>query len=172
MFWGELIGHKHIKTHFFHTSVALWVGIFYWLLPSFRKTCLVLSCCAVNPDILLWKKSVWSKLMPLHIRAWDMDLFCWFVCHDNDQYWHEGYLYSILRGEILGFMEDELLWKYLPRMSWLIKNKRWGIKDFYNYNLFSVLCSSFCARTWHPLWAPWRTSIRKCILNRWGIKDD
>ena len=34
-----------------------------------------------------------------------------------------GYLYSIVRGEILGFMEDKLLQKHLPRMFSLIKNK-------------------------------------------------
>ena len=34
-----------------------------------------------------------------------------------------GYSYSIVRGEILGFMEDELLRKHLPSMFSLIKNE-------------------------------------------------
>jgi hypothetical protein len=34
-----------------------------------------------------------------------------------------GYSYSIVRGEIHGFMEDELLRKHLPRMFSLIKNE-------------------------------------------------
>ena len=34
-----------------------------------------------------------------------------------------GYSYSIVRGEILGFLEDELLRKHLPRMFSLIKNE-------------------------------------------------
>ena len=34
-----------------------------------------------------------------------------------------GYSYSIVRGEILGFIEDELLRKHLPRMFSLIKKK-------------------------------------------------
>ena len=34
-----------------------------------------------------------------------------------------GRQYSIVRGEILGFMEDELLRKHLPRMFSLIKNE-------------------------------------------------
>ena len=34
-----------------------------------------------------------------------------------------GYSYSIVRGEILGFMEDELLRNHLPRMFSLIKNE-------------------------------------------------
>ena len=40
-----------------------------------------------------------------------------------------GHSYSIVRGEILGFMEDELLRKHLPRMFSLIKNESWGIED-------------------------------------------
>ena len=40
-----------------------------------------------------------------------------------------GYSYSIVRGEILGFMEDELLRKHLPRMFSLIKNESWGLED-------------------------------------------
>jgi hypothetical protein len=34
-----------------------------------------------------------------------------------------GYSYSVVRGEILGFTEDELLRKHLPRMFSLIKNE-------------------------------------------------
>ena len=40
-----------------------------------------------------------------------------------------GYLYSIVRGEILGFMEDKLMRKHLPRMFSLIKNESVGIED-------------------------------------------
>ena len=34
-----------------------------------------------------------------------------------------GYLYSVVRGEILGFTEDELLRKHSARMFSLIKNE-------------------------------------------------
>ena len=34
-----------------------------------------------------------------------------------------GYSYSDVRGEILGFSEDELLRKHLPRMFSLVKNE-------------------------------------------------
>ena len=37
-----------------------------------------------------------------------------------------GHSYFIVRGEILGFMKDELLRKHLPRMFSLIKNESWG----------------------------------------------
>ena len=40
-----------------------------------------------------------------------------------------GYSYLIVRGEILGFMKDELLRKHLPRMFSLIKSESKGIED-------------------------------------------
>ncbi len=66
--------------------------------------------------------------MPLNILAWNnvIGLFCYFVglrkeVMINRDSW--GYSYSIVRGEILGFLEDELLRKHLPRMFSLIKNE-------------------------------------------------
>ena len=65
--------------------------------------------------------------MPL---AWDDRIRLWFyvvgqfvrpgVMIDRDSW---GYSYSEVRGEILGFSEDELLRKHLPRMFSLIKNE-------------------------------------------------
>ena len=40
-----------------------------------------------------------------------------------------GHSYSVVRGEILGFMKDELLRKHLPRILSLIKNESWGLED-------------------------------------------
>ena len=40
-----------------------------------------------------------------------------------------GHSYFIVRGEILGFMKDELLRQHLPRRSSLIKNESWGLED-------------------------------------------
>ena len=66
--------------------------------------------------------------MLLNILAWNnkIGLWCYFVglcaiVMINRVSW--GYLYSIVRGEILGFMEDKLLRKHLPRMFSLIKNE-------------------------------------------------
>ena len=66
--------------------------------------------------------------MPLNILAWnnDIGLLYYFVglraiVMINRDSW--GYLYSIVRGEILGFLEDKLLRKHLPRMFSLIKNE-------------------------------------------------
>ncbi len=66
--------------------------------------------------------------MPLNILAWNnkIGLRSYFVGLRagkmiNRDSW--GYSYSIVRGEILGFLEDELLRKHLPRMFSLIKNE-------------------------------------------------
>ena len=40
-----------------------------------------------------------------------------------------GHSYYGVRGEILGFMKDELMRKHLPRMFSLIKNESWGLED-------------------------------------------
>ena len=40
-----------------------------------------------------------------------------------------GRQYSAVRGEILGFIKDELMRKHLPRMFSLIKNESWGLED-------------------------------------------
>ena len=66
--------------------------------------------------------------MPLNILAWNNEIGprIYFVglrfgVMINRDSW--GYSYSIVRGEILGFLEDELLRKHLPRMFSLIKNE-------------------------------------------------
>ncbi len=76
----------------------------------------------------------------VNILAWNNKIGLWwflfFIFRDEDiEYFvglHAkvminrsswGYPYSIVRGEILGFLEDELLRKHLPRMFSLIKNE-------------------------------------------------
>ena len=39
-----------------------------------------------------------------------------------------GRLYSIVRGEILGFIEDKLLRKHSPRMFSLISERKLGVR--------------------------------------------
>ena len=64
----------------------------------------------------------------LNTLAWNnkIGLWCYFVglytkvMIKRDSW---GYSYFIVRGEILGFMKDELLRKHLPRMFSLIKNE-------------------------------------------------
>ena len=66
--------------------------------------------------------------MPLNILAWNNEIgpryyfvgLCAKVMINRDSW---GYSYSVVRGEILGFTEDELLRKHLPRMFSLIKNE-------------------------------------------------
>ncbi len=72
--------------------------------------------------------------MPLNVLAWNNKIGPWYyfvglrteVMINRDNW---GYSYSIVRGEILGFLEDELLRKHLPRMFSLIKNESKGIED-------------------------------------------
>ena len=72
--------------------------------------------------------------MPLNILAWNNEIGPWYyfvglrteVMINRDSW---GYSYSIVRGEILGFMEDEHLRKHVPRMFSLIKNESWGLED-------------------------------------------
>ena len=65
---------------------------------------------AVNT--LAWNDTIglWYYFIGLHIK----------VMINRDSW---GYSYLIVRGEILGFMKDELLRKHLPRMFSLIKNE-------------------------------------------------
>ncbi len=55
------------------------------------------------------------------IRHWRYFVGLRTIVMINRDSW--GYSYSIVRGEILGFLEDELLRKHLPRMFSLIKNE-------------------------------------------------
>ena len=75
------------------------------------------------------KKSARSKqAYAVNVLAWNNKIGPWYyfvgLCTEvmiNRDSW--GYSYSIVRGEILGFLEDELLRKHLPRMFSLIKNE-------------------------------------------------
>ena len=107
-------------------EVQFW---YYWVWPSLGGSCVALSCRAGDAHRLLWKNQrVQSRLMPLNVLAWNNKIGPWYyfvglrteVMINRDSW---GYSYSIVRGEILGFLEDELLRKHLPRMFSLIKNE-------------------------------------------------
>jgi hypothetical protein len=107
-------------------AVQFW---YYRVLPSLGGICVALSCRAEDAHRLLWKNQrVQSRLMPLNVLAWNNKIGPWYyfvglrteVMINRDSW---GYSYSIVRGEILGFLEDELLRKHLPRMFSLIKNE-------------------------------------------------
>ncbi len=108
------------------SGVQFW---YYWRLPSLGGICVALGCRAGDAHRLLWKNQrVQSRLMPLNVLAWNNKIGLWYyfvglrteVMINRDSW---GYSYSIVRGEILGFLEDELLRKHLPRMFSLIKNE-------------------------------------------------
>ena len=69
-----------------------------------------------------------KQAIAVNTLAWNNEIGLWYyfvglrteVMINRDSW---GYSYSIVRGEILGFLEDELLRKHLPRMFSLIKNE-------------------------------------------------
>ena len=69
-----------------------------------------------------------KQAFAVNTLAWNNKIGLWFyfvglrtkVMINRDSC---GYLYSNVRGEILGFLEDKLLRKHLPRMFSLIKNE-------------------------------------------------
>ncbi len=69
-----------------------------------------------------------KQAIALNTLAWNNKIGLWYyfvglhtkVMIKRDSW---GYSYLIVRGEILGFMKDELLRKHLPRMFSLIKNE-------------------------------------------------
>ncbi len=71
--------------------------------------------------------------MPLNILAWNNKIGLWYyfvglrtvVMINRDSL---GNSYCIVRGEILGFLQDELLRKHLSGMFSLIKNESKGIE--------------------------------------------
>ena len=80
--------------------------------PSFAVKKLECSKQAYALNILAWNNKIGPGYYFVGLRTEVMI---------NRDSW--GYSYSIVRGEILGFLEDELLRKHLPRMFSLIKNE-------------------------------------------------
>ena len=89
-----------------------------WAQPSLGGIRVALGCCMGDTQLLLWKNQrVQSKLMLLNVLAWNNKIgpLYYFVglrikvMIKRDSW---GFSYSIVRGEILGFLEDELLRKH------------------------------------------------------------
>ncbi|MCB5290565.1 hypothetical protein LG954_11010, partial [Bifidobacterium longum subsp. infantis] len=83
---------------------------------------------AARASFTVKKLECLKQAFALNTLAWNnkIGLWCYFVglrskVMINRDSW--GYSYLIVRGEILGFMKDELLRKHLPRMFSLIKNE-------------------------------------------------
>ena len=105
-------------------------------LPSCSWTAPYLSGLGMSgpSSITLKKLECLKQASALNTLAWNNNLGLRFyfvglrteVMIDRDSW---GCSYSVARGEILGFTEDELMRKHSPRMSSLIKNESWGIED-------------------------------------------
>ena len=113
---------------------------------SRRSRIVAMSCCEPRSYTRLclpktaWPPTSLSKLecskqaYALNTLAWNNTIGLWpilLVCRTGVMIERDsrGHSYFIVRGEILGFMKDELLRKHLPRMFSLIKNESWGIED-------------------------------------------
>ena len=104
-----------------------------------------LSCCrgrapglnCLGPgvgNVTLSKIECSKQAYALNTLAWNNTIGLWpilLVCRTGVMIKRDsrGHSYFIVRGEILGFMKDELLRKHLPRMFSLIKNESWGLED-------------------------------------------
>ena len=85
-------------------------------------------------DDTLSKLECSKQAYALNTLAWNNTIGLWpilLVCRTGVMIKRDsrGHSYFIVRGEILGFMKDELLRKHLPRMFSLIKNESWGLED-------------------------------------------
>ena len=85
-------------------------------------------------DVTLSKLECSKQAYALNTLAWNNTIGLWpilLVCETGVMIKRDsrGHSYFIVRGEILGFMKDELLRKHLPRMFSLIKNESWGLED-------------------------------------------
>ena len=94
-----------------------------------------LHCPGLGADEVTLSKLECSKqAYALNTLAWNNTIGLWLillVCETRVMIKRDsrGHSYFIVRGEILGFMKDELLRKHLPRMFSLIKNESWGLED-------------------------------------------
>ncbi len=85
-------------------------------------------------EVTLSKLECSKQAIALNTLAWNSTIGLWpilLVCRTGVMIKRDsrGHSYFIVRGEILGFMKDELLRKHLPRMFSLIKNESWGLED-------------------------------------------
>ena len=85
-------------------------------------------------EVTLSKLECSKQAYALNTLAWNNTIGLWpilLVCRTGVMIKRDsrGHSYFIVRGEILGFMKDELLRKHLPRMFSLIKNESKGIED-------------------------------------------
>ena len=85
-------------------------------------------------EVTLSKLECSKQAIALNILAWNSTIGLWpilLVCRTGVMIKRDswGYSYFKARGEILGFLKDELRRKHLPKMFSLIKNESWGLED-------------------------------------------
>lgn len=110
-------------------------GTHWQRLSCCRKRAPELNCSGLGVgEVTLSKLECSKQAYALNTLAWNNTIGLWpisLVCGTGVMIKRDsrGHSYFIVRGEILGFMKDELLRKHLPRMFSLIKNESWGLED-------------------------------------------
>ena len=103
--------------------------------PSgFNGSCPSRGCGSRTRSFTLKKLECLKQAFAMNTLAWNNNLGLRFyfvgsrieVMIDKES---RGRSYSRARGEILGFLEDELMRKRSPSLCLLIKNESWGIED-------------------------------------------
>ena len=102
--------------------------------PFGERACTLLCVCG-SQNFYFEKIRVFKAGNCLNTLAWNNRIGLWYyfvgffrteVMINRDSW---GHSYSIVRGEILGFIEDELLRRHLPRMFSLIKSNSEGFEN-------------------------------------------
>ena len=105
------------------------------LVFPFGECMCTLLCVCRSQNCYFEKIRVFKAGNRLNTLAWNNRIGLWFyfvgffrteVMINRDSW---GHSYSIVRGEILGFIEDELLRRHLPRMFSLIKINSEGFEN-------------------------------------------
>jgi hypothetical protein len=110
-------------------------GVHWQFLSCCRGRAPELNCSGLGVgEVTLSKLECSKQAYALNTLAWNNTIGLWpisLVCGTGVMIKRDsrGHSYFIVRGEILGFMKDELLRKHLPRMFSLIKNESWGLED-------------------------------------------
>ena len=124
----KVVAVKKLVVGFLAEATGPPLGVHWFGSASSWRTCLRLTVVARSRTFTLKKLECSKQAYALNILAWNntIGLRSYFVGFGtevmiNRDSW--GHSYFSVRGEILGFLKDELLRKHLPRMFSLIKNE-------------------------------------------------
>ena len=123
----KVVAVKKLVVGFLEGGRSAACGVYWCALASLGNVSALIGG-AGSRSFTLRKLECSKQAIALNTLAWNNKIGLWFyfvgfrpkVMINRDSW---GHSYLIVRGEILGFMKDELLRKHLPRMFSLIKNE-------------------------------------------------